>query len=599
MPTSTDVSIVASRADAMTLTVPALVDVVETAGYHTGGDGGGALYKRVASAPAHAGKFQDASAAWFEICSLEINARQFGAIGDQAADDTAALQSAIDYCQAMGKNLFIPEGRYKLSASLKVGYTPSGHDYRFDAFRISGAGAVSIWLDWTTARGTILFTEQDVPLLHYVKNAAWVAQSGNFYFENIRLQQVSETATAAVIKLDYLGGHSRLSELEIVNMGSGDGIHLIDSNGDVTFNSINIANRDLVAFGLATARVGTGVRMEANNNGCLVRVAKVRCRGFRTGFSIDLGSAYKLEQVECSVVNDGVVVGTAARAALIDASHFEGIEGRAIVDRGNGTQVTKNHIYAYYATVAGEGAQATTVWHGVTAIDSTEQTNSGCAYNGNSIFVGGSGSVGIDLFSKSDGSNLKKIAIGNMIKFDYGLTPGASKVKGIRVTSSPTTSATAVDLFANTFIPEREWTNAPASGGTETAKIDHKAGRNIGVMPITDQYNEYPLFGQVGLMLAQGASALTTADVNAGDLAVGAASAYDTDNIGNVSSITPIGNQARWLKFNVDAGSTFKRTGHLYLSGDFSGPGSLLLEMRRLGTDWYGFEISRAKYSVA
>lgn len=44
------------------------VQFVETAGYSSVGDGGGALYKRVATEPSHIGKFQSADGAWWEEC---------------------------------------------------------------------------------------------------------------------------------------------------------------------------------------------------------------------------------------------------------------------------------------------------------------------------------------------------------------------------------------------------------------------------------------------------------------------------------------------------------------------------------------------------
>lgn len=48
--------------------IPALVSYFRTAGYNTPGDGRGALYKRVASEPIHAGKIQSADGAWWEEC---------------------------------------------------------------------------------------------------------------------------------------------------------------------------------------------------------------------------------------------------------------------------------------------------------------------------------------------------------------------------------------------------------------------------------------------------------------------------------------------------------------------------------------------------
>ncbi|MFD1744061.1 hypothetical protein ACFSE1_01170 [Rhizobium helianthi] len=69
-------------------------DYIRTAGYSAAGDGGGALYKKVASGPSHAGKFSitlsGGGTAWYELANGQpIYAEMFGAVGHQT--DAAAL----------------------------------------------------------------------------------------------------------------------------------------------------------------------------------------------------------------------------------------------------------------------------------------------------------------------------------------------------------------------------------------------------------------------------------------------------------------------------------------------------------------------------
>lgn len=58
--------------------VPPSVQYVRTAGYHEAGDGGGALYKRVAIEPGHGGKVQSADGAWWELAEIIPTVLQLG-----------------------------------------------------------------------------------------------------------------------------------------------------------------------------------------------------------------------------------------------------------------------------------------------------------------------------------------------------------------------------------------------------------------------------------------------------------------------------------------------------------------------------------------
>lgn len=59
-----------------------------------------------------------------------LNAKEFGAKGDGSADDTAALSAAVAAAEAQAKALFIPAGRYVLTAPIspRGGFTIFGED---------------------------------------------------------------------------------------------------------------------------------------------------------------------------------------------------------------------------------------------------------------------------------------------------------------------------------------------------------------------------------------------------------------------------------------------------------------------------------------
>jgi len=50
-----------------------------------------------------------------------INVKDFGAVGDGVADDTAAIQAAINLAQVAGGDVFLPSGTYKTTSVLLVG----------------------------------------------------------------------------------------------------------------------------------------------------------------------------------------------------------------------------------------------------------------------------------------------------------------------------------------------------------------------------------------------------------------------------------------------------------------------------------------------
>lgn len=90
-------------------------DYIRLEGYTAAGDGGGALYKKVASEPSHAGKFSitlsDAvTVAWFELTGDRISDRSFGVKADGTTDDTAALGLLAAYVKARGGGHIVFDG---------------------------------------------------------------------------------------------------------------------------------------------------------------------------------------------------------------------------------------------------------------------------------------------------------------------------------------------------------------------------------------------------------------------------------------------------------------------------------------------------------
>jgi len=57
-----------------------------------------------------------------------VSLKDFGAVGDGIADDTVAIQAALDFAEANDKALFAPEGKYKTTAQLDYTVTSTDED---------------------------------------------------------------------------------------------------------------------------------------------------------------------------------------------------------------------------------------------------------------------------------------------------------------------------------------------------------------------------------------------------------------------------------------------------------------------------------------
>lgn len=72
-----------------------------------------------------------------------VTSPAYGALGNGSADDTAAIQDAIDACAVAGGVVFLPAGRYRLTAELSI--PPGVHLFAYP-------GTVVVTMDHATAR---------------------------------------------------------------------------------------------------------------------------------------------------------------------------------------------------------------------------------------------------------------------------------------------------------------------------------------------------------------------------------------------------------------------------------------------------------------
>lgn len=80
-----------------------------------------------------------------------FNVKNYGAIGNNTANDTAAIQATIDACDAAGGGtVYLPTGTYKITATLNVGASSNFH-----YVNLIGAAEISTAISWAGATNSI------------------------------------------------------------------------------------------------------------------------------------------------------------------------------------------------------------------------------------------------------------------------------------------------------------------------------------------------------------------------------------------------------------------------------------------------------------
>lgn len=111
-----------SRAAAIVLPlgIPVGIDAVMTGGYAAEGDCEPMFWVRVGSAPAHAGKFQDAAGAWFELKNERASVTMFGA--GVGGDVTTQFANALTFTMCP----YVPAGDYIVETLADAGWWGPG-----------------------------------------------------------------------------------------------------------------------------------------------------------------------------------------------------------------------------------------------------------------------------------------------------------------------------------------------------------------------------------------------------------------------------------------------------------------------------------------
>lgn len=163
-----------TTAECALTSISANVEAVRTTGHTDAGDGGSALYVRVLTEPTHAGKFQSADGAWWELDPNQtIRVEMFGARGDlqfdlqpvatgagggtegfvrsAGTDDKAAFEAADAYGKRFGVTINAT-GQYYISGQ----FMPQACWYGADDY------SAVIWCYYTTYERGVWIMSSDV-----------------------------------------------------------------------------------------------------------------------------------------------------------------------------------------------------------------------------------------------------------------------------------------------------------------------------------------------------------------------------------------------------------------------------------------------------
>jgi hypothetical protein len=247
-----------------------VVAYFRTAGYAAAGDGGGALYRLIPGPlTPQEWQYEGANGIWFKLAETTANVRMFGARGDAATDDTAAIRAAVGYAAAksandglywFGAQVYFPAGRYKttgvISSTVPVAIVGQGRSVSI----IEHAGANGLFA-FTSSRVTDGFLFRDLGLRATVPNAgaaitlnAAASASSNFPNAELRDLHIWSDLTSAFWNKGIVV--SNIWHYEIVSVfvkGSGAVANWIDPAIDVGAKCIDGRIENTYIYGAKTA----------------------------------------------------------------------------------------------------------------------------------------------------------------------------------------------------------------------------------------------------------------------------------------------------------------------------------------------------------
>ncbi|MGZ8287252.1 MAG: glycosyl hydrolase family 28-related protein [Allosphingosinicella sp.] len=258
----------------------------------------------IAADPAQALFVPGTGGIWVRIHSGKVDARWFGAKGDGVADDTPALQRAIDHVSRAGGGIVIPPGVYSVT-NLTIPAYPMGPGNPLKVIEITGTSMPvtqfgSAFTFPVSDAGTII--KSSATSGGAILQVAAGAGFGNFSWYHVVLEDLNfRTYDNPRISAVDMGNASQLTA---VNLQIDSGIY-----------SVNAARPTHGTSGLVTPR---------NNNAALTLLRTINISGY-----------YNLLQVNEHTDADEINLGAGWYGLLFNDAHHASRFGRVLAYRVN------------------------------------------------------------------------------------------------------------------------------------------------------------------------------------------------------------------------------------------------------------------------
>jgi hypothetical protein len=263
-----------------------------------------------------------------------VSVKDFGAVGDGVADDTAEIQAAINHCALAGNSLFLPAGVYLVTAALSIPQQQGGIEIFGEAYNSPFNLQNSVW------EGTNIVSTQTT--------GAVISCDGGASYSNrgVRIRNLSmRVATSGyAIYLKRCPEMATVEDVTILNTNT-----TVGGGHGVAFESCwlggNLRNCVIQSATIGTSNIGVLVFNDAKA-GQFVGDNNV-ISGFQRGFQLGAQAYQAVMRSTAMEANAwGAWVTGGENQITFDTCHFEfDSQGGIYLDNSDGVRILRCSFY--------------------------------------------------------------------------------------------------------------------------------------------------------------------------------------------------------------------------------------------------------------